>query len=189
MSKLSLKKVLQSTYKSKEMSENELKEHGYNYDRELSNINDRVYFNPNDDKLLISYRGTKNLINDIPTDLAILTGNLKNTSRHKQGQATYEKAKQKYNKDSVTLVGHSLGGSLASSIGGKNDNIITYNKGVGLIKSHDEKANEKAFRHVLDPVSALGSLKSNQTTIGNLNDNILHSHNTSMLDKVEPIFV
>jgi hypothetical protein len=95
---LNLEEVLQSTYKSKDQSAKVLKEHGYQYDNELSNINERVYYHPEDKKLLITSRGTTNWLNDLPTDFAILTGTLKNTSRYKHAEETYSNAKIKYNK-------------------------------------------------------------------------------------------
>ena len=68
---------------SKKQSANLLDKSGYEFDSALSNIQSRVYHNPKDNKFLVTFRGTKNRLNDIPTDLAILTGNLKNTQRYK----------------------------------------------------------------------------------------------------------
>lgn len=189
MNSLTLKKAIQSTYKSKKKSADELKENGYIYDSELSNINDRVYYHPQQDKVLVSYRGTHNLLRDIPTDLAILTGTLHKTKRFKEGKHTYEKAKEKYGTDHATLVGHSLGGSLASGIGGEKDEVYTFNKGAGLLGAHHTSKNEHAYRHVLDPVSLMSSQDSNQKSIGSITDNLFKSHDSSQLDSVKPIYV
>ena len=188
---LTLKKALQSTYKSKEKSEMDLKEHGYNFDKELSNINDRVYYNPKDDKLLVSYRGTHNWLNDISTDLAVLTGNLKNTDRYKHSKDTYDKAKTKYNKDSATVVGHSLGGSIASAVGSGKDEVYTYNKGVGLpiLGKTKHNPNENAYRHHTDVISGLSAVDGNQQSFGNISTNSLTAHSTDQLDKIGPIYV
>ena len=77
--KLLLKDALKASYKTKEEAEQTYNNHGYTFDKDLSNIHSRVYYHPDEKNLLISLRGTKNLLNDIPTDLAILTNNLKNT--------------------------------------------------------------------------------------------------------------
>ena len=186
MSKLLLSDALKASYKTKEDAEQTYKKHGYNFDKDLSNIHSRVYYHPNEKNLLISYRGTKNLLNDLPTDLAILTGNLNNTDRYKHSKDVLDKAKHKYN-TSATIIGHSLGGSLASSLGDDRDKIITFNKGAGLLtKPHEAKHNETAYRVNGDIVSSLSSYDHNQKTLKN---NTLH--NPHFLDNLDnhPIYV
>ena len=68
---LLLKDALKASYKTKEEAEQTYNNHGYNFDKDLSNIHSRVYYHQDEKNLLISLRGTKNLLNDIPTDLAI----------------------------------------------------------------------------------------------------------------------
>jgi hypothetical protein len=89
---------------SKKDSSNLLSKSGYQFDSQLSNIQSRVYHNPKNNKVLVTYRGTKNWLNDVPTDLAILVGGLKSTSRYKDSKKVYENAKKKYNNDSVTIM-------------------------------------------------------------------------------------
>jgi CRISPR/Cas system Type II protein with McrA/HNH and RuvC-like nuclease domain len=84
MGLLTLKDTLKSSYMSKKQSANLLDKSGYEFDDALSNIQSRVYHNPKDNKVLVTFRGTKNWLNDVPTDLAILTGNLKNTQRYER---------------------------------------------------------------------------------------------------------
>lgn len=182
-----LKNVLDSTYKSKSTSSDELKKSGYVFDNELSNINDRVYYRPDDKRLLISYRGTHNLLRDIPTDLSIFMNRLDKSKRYKEGKDTYNKAKEKYHTN-ATLVGHSLGGSLASEIAEADDRVYTYNKGIGHLM-HKVKPNETAYRHILDPVSILSIGDTNTKSIGNITDNIFTVHKTDQLDKIDDIFV
>jgi hypothetical protein len=103
---INLATALKSTYKTKNESEKTMNNFGYDFDRSLSNQSDRVYYNPYDNKLLITYRGTKNLINDIPADLSILTGQY-NTKRFTGAKDQYQKVKQKYNQTpDITLIGH-----------------------------------------------------------------------------------
>ena len=97
MTNPNLKNVLESTYKSKSTSSDELKKSGYIFDNELSNINDRVYYRPDDNRLLISYRGTHNLLRDIPTDLSIFMNRLDKSKRYKEGKETHRSLAAKFN--------------------------------------------------------------------------------------------
>jgi hypothetical protein len=179
---LQLKKVLDSTYRSKDKSEDYFKRNGYDFDRNLSNINDRVYYNKNKKDLLITFRGTKNWINDLPTDYAVLTGTLNKTERYKHSKNTYDNAKQKYHKNNATLVAHSLGASIASELGSNKDKIYTYNKGAGLFHKDLKKKHETSYRHLLDPISILSINDKKTKNIGSITDSILLSHNTSQLN-------
>ena len=100
----------------------------YVYDYELSNKEDAVYHNPKDNKLLIAYRGTANL-DDTKTDASLAFGELRNTKRYDRSIATYDNARSKYSGSKTTVVGHSLGGSLASAIGRDDDDVVSFNKG------------------------------------------------------------
>jgi hypothetical protein len=179
--KLLFKDALKASYKTKEEAEQTYKKHGYNFDKDLSNIHSRVYYQPDDKHLLVSYRGTHNLYNDIPTDLAILTGNLKNTDRYKHSKEVLDNAKKKYN-TSATIIGHSAGGSLASAVNSDDrDKIITFNKGAGLLtKPHEAKHNENSYRINGDIVSSLSKYDHNQKTLKN---NTLH--NPHFLDNLD----
>ena len=179
---INLATALKSTYKSKKESENEFANYGYEFDKSLSNISDRVYYNPNKNKLLITYRGTKNLINDIPADLSILTGRY-DAKRFTDAQKQYNKVKQKYFKtNDITLTGHSLGGTIASQIGhnDKHNKVYTFNKGAGsLFDSFKHKSeNEHNYRQAGDLISVLNI--GNSETLGFL-QNPLRAHNTDNL--------
>ena len=187
MGKLLLKDALKASYKTKEEAEQTYNNHGYNFDKDLSNIHSRVYFNPDDKHLLVSYRGTHNLINDITLDWEILTNNLKNTDRYKHSKEVLDnKAKDKY-KTSATIIGHSLGGSLASAVNSDDrDRIITFNKGAGLLhKSDQTKPNENAYRVNGDIESSLSSYDNNIKSLENTKHN---PHFLNNLDN-QPIYV
>ena len=138
----------------------------YIYDNELSNDETMVYYNPNENKLLIGFRGTSNL-DDVGTDASLAFGELRNTTRYDRSKSDYEKAKSKYNGSKTTLLGHSLGGSLASAIGKDDTEIITFNKGNSLIPSTATKTkpNEKSYRIKGDVVSIIPD--RNTKTINN----------------------
>jgi hypothetical protein len=179
---INLGTALKSTYKTKKESEKIFNDYGYAFDSELSNQSDRVYFNPYDNKLLITYRGTTNLLNDIPADLSILTGKF-DAERFTGAQKQYEAVKQKYYQTpDITLTGHSLGGTIASRIGHNdpNNQVITYNKGSGsLFDSFRHKPeNEHNYRQAGDLISVLDM--GNSKTLGFL-QNPLSAHNTNNL--------
>ena len=191
MSGLLLHDAINASYQSTDDARNILNKQGYKMDDELSNIEEKVYYNNNTGDLLIGYRGSVNLENDwLDTNIKLLNGDLENSERYKRSKDVYEKAKHKYNKDKVTLVGDSLGGSLASAVGNDNDNILTHNKGVS-IGNIGNKKNEKAYREKGDLISILNYGGSNTKTLNNglfgkLNP--LSAHNYKLL-KDKNIFV
>ena len=183
---LNLQTALKSSYLTKEQSSSLLSKNGYSFDPEISNNNTRVYYNPDENKTLLTIRGTKNL-NDIVTDFSVFLGttDLQNTKRFKDTEKIYNKAKEKYK--NLTIVGHSLGGSLANALPtDKNDRVFTYNKGVGLI-NHNTKANETALRTQTDIISFLSKNDKHTTNFGNFNLNLLETHSTDQLNKIRPI--
>lgn len=146
----SLHKVLQNSYHKKSKQSTSLANEGYVFDSDLSNHNQQVYYHPDKKKLLYSVSGTHNL-KDVGTDLYLAAGLLKKTNRYKEADTTYKKAREKYKPESSTVVGHSLGGSIASYVGKKEDKIITYNKGATIGQSN--RKNETSIRTRGDPVS------------------------------------
>lgn len=158
---MKLRVALRSSYKSKDLSEKDFKSSGFVLDRGLSNIESRVYYRQSDKKLLVVYRGTKNM-HDVSTDVAEMFGMIKHTSRYKSSKDILNRAKAKYGVN-ATILGHSLGGSLASAVNSdRRDTIVTYNKGQGF-GVNSTKSNEIALRHRGDIVSLLGSRKSKST--------------------------
>lgn len=186
---LTLSTALAGSYRSKNQSADMMAKDNYVFDKDLSNIQSRVYFNQDENKLLITYRGTKNWLNDIPTDFGILTGTLKDTDRYKSSKKVYDNAKAKYNGSELTVVGHSLGGSLASAVGEKGDKIVTYNKGAGIFEPFGKsKSNETSYRWAGDIISAMSFFNSNKHTLGSLKDP-LTAHNRDNLDTIKPIYL
>ena len=192
MSKLLLHDALEASYLSTNDARHKLDKQNYKMDNDLSNIEEKVYYNNKTKDVLIGYRGSVNFRNDwLGTDVKLLTGNIKNSERYKRSVDVYEKAKQKYHTDKVTLVGDSLGGSLASVVGSDKDKILTHNKGVSF--GITNKANEIAYREKGDLISILGYFGHNTKTLRNgyLNGgylNPLFAHNYRLL-KNKNIFV
>ena len=184
---LSLQKGLQASYLNPNEAKTYLTDDGYIYDDQLSTVNSKVYYNPQDKDLLIAYRGSKNIWNDwLTTDLAIPFGGIKSTDRYKESKVVYDQAKSKYNSSSPSVIGHSLGGSLASAVGGEDSNskIYTYNKGAGLFGTDTNiKPQEKAYRQGNDLVSYFSSFNTHKPiTLGHSFDPI-SAHNVNNLEK------
>lgn len=160
---------------------------GYVKDAILSNHNQSVFYNPRSNQLLYDIAGTHN-VRDALTDVNLFFGNLKGTDRYREARDIYKKAKQKYNVsgENISVVGHSLGGSLASAITEKERgvHVTTYNKGVGLgglLGTERNHAGEKAYRNPGDVISLLGSGKRGSTNTGRFDANPLEAHSSDNL--------
>ena len=75
---LDLHDVLKNSYSNKHRENM----NGYKLDKELSNHNQQVYYNPDHKKLVVSVAGTHNL-RDWGTDIFLGSGKLKDTNRYK----------------------------------------------------------------------------------------------------------
>ena len=134
---------------------NPFKNHGFKMDKLLSDHEVQVFHRPERKKLLITTKGTNPLnYKDIVTDSLLLTG--ARSRRYTKTQKVLEEAKKKHGYKRAVLVGHSLGGSLSSSLGKENDTIYTFNKGAGALFNHNthNKSNENAYRWNNDIVSS-----------------------------------
>ena len=186
MSGLLLYDALSASYLPTNEAKDALVKDGFIMDTDLSNVENKVYHNDKTGDLLIAYRGSKNLKNDwLDTNVKLLQNRLNETDRFKRSQDVYNKAKSKYHKDSAILVGDSLGGSLASSVGSNSDKIYTYNKGfAGIVGNKD---GEQSFRSRGDIISLLGKFSKNTKSLG-YDKNPLFAHNINNL-KNEKIFI
>lgn len=128
---------------------------GFVKDKDLSNKNQQVYFNPESNKLLMSVAGTHN-IKDVGTDFQLIGGQIKNTSRYREADKTLKNAKDKYDTN-ATVVGHSLGSSVASRIASKDDRVINYNP--AYIGGKD-RSNTTNIRNSGDIISVFGANSS-----------------------------
>ena len=166
--RLKLHKVLKLSYDNNEQHQQKMKKNGYAYDSMLSNKNEKVYYNPTQNKLLVSVAGTDKFSpQDIITDVYLGLGKLQDTSRYKHAHQTIRDAKKKYNVNNATLAGHSLGGSIVSYAGSKGDKIYTLDKGATI--GTKTRSRERAYRSAGDAVSALAANAKNMTTLGSNN--------------------
>jgi hypothetical protein len=168
MSEVNLYDVLKNSYSDKKKQMDGLKRNGYNYDSMLSNHNQQVYYNPNDRKLIVNVAGTHNL-SDWGTDAYLAAGKLKDTNRYKEANSIFKEAKKKYNPSNTNVVGHSLGGSIASYIAGNNDKVHTLNSGYTI--GQKTKKNREEYQVGGDIVSLFGSNQKHTHLIsGNYRD-------------------
>lgn len=172
--------ALKSSYGDKKSKE-KLSNAGYNYDSILSNHNQQVYYNPKENKLLYNVAGTHNL-KDWGTDVYLAMGKLKDTNRYKEARRVLDDAKKKYNNADTTITAHSLGASIGSYIGDKNDKKYLYNAGYTIgQKTRSNNGNTTNLRTLTDPVSLLSLGAKNQKTIAFGGFNPLLSHNLENL--------
>ena len=163
---------------------------GYARDDDLSSDKHQVYYNKDKNKLLFNVNGTQSA-SDWVTDAYLGAGHLKDTSRYQESKKILEKSKQKYNPSSTSVSGHSLGGSIAQNIAGKDDNIVTLDSGYTI----GQRTRGKSYRTAGDIVSLLGSTAKHMTTLKNPNWStgilpldILNSHNVDNI-KNKSIFI
>jgi hypothetical protein len=154
--------VIKSGYDGKDR----LKNSGYTKDKELSNGNKQVYFNPQTKDLIYNVTGTHNL-KDWGTNLYLATGNIKKTDRFKEAYQGLRQAKEKYKVDKVKVSGDSLGGAIAGYAASKSDIVNTLNKGATF--GQKVRSNENGFRVSGDVVSLLNSNSKHMKTLKNQN--------------------
>jgi len=165
---MDLHKVIKNSYAKKKDQKNAFKDKGYIYDEQLSNKNNAIYYNPETKKVMHSVKGTNPFsAKDLYTDAMLSMGMLKKTDRYKDSHKKLRQAKEKYGTDTADIVGHSLGGSISSYIGSKNDKVHTLDKGATFMQK--SRNNEKAYRTEGDAVSLLNKNSKNMTTIKNPN--------------------
>jgi len=164
---------------------------GYERDDSLSGTREQVYHNPTNNKTIVTHRGTQGLQDWITDAKFLFFPKLYMQSvRYKHAKEIQDKAEAKYGKENITTIGHSLGAKLASDLGGKSKEIITYNKPIipGEIFNQTKK-NETSIRTKLDPVSILGSTNSKIKQISTKTINPITAHNLDQLSSTKNEYV
>ena len=156
--------AIKSSYGNKK-AKNKILSEGYIKDKKLSSENQKVFYNPEDKKLLVNVAGSHNL-KDAFTDVNLAFGNLKNTSRYKEAKKVLEKAKKKYDGSDVTVTGHSLGGSIGAGITSKKEKFLGFDSGYTLgQQTRGYDGNHQHYRTAGDLVSILGSGAKDMQTL------------------------
>jgi len=191
LKRLTLHKALRIGYLRNETKQKKrLKSFGYRIDNELTTNEYLTAFNPQKNKVIFISNGTNPTnARDLYTDVfGIGLNRLENTSRYKEAEHAYEKAKQKYKETPVTIVGHSLGGAIGTNIVKPGDRAVVYNAANSPFTK--KKENVYSYRTAGDPFSAFDLQARTLANAASISQrlNPIQPHNLSNIaDK--PIFV
>jgi hypothetical protein len=178
-----VKDLIEASYSRTGDAEKIGKKYGLTLDKQLSNANQKVYYDKEKNPSVI-YRGSKNE-NDLMTDGLIAVGLEKYSTTFRDSKQLVEDVRKKYHNKPVTALGHSLGGSLAEYSGG--DKVVTINKGVGLSGIGKEISNNQTdIRSRNDIVSVLSNTQNGgrKITLKTNHINPLKEHSHKNLDKL-----
>jgi hypothetical protein len=160
----------------------------FQLDKSLSGQRAQVYHNPATGEAVVVHRGSQG-IHDWGNNLKYFLGfDLKNTDRGKFAAKVQKEAEAKYGAKNISTLGHSIGGKIASDVGGDSKEIITLNRAVAgrdLFKN-PIKENEYSIRSQLDPVSLLLPKDSKTLTIPSTSLNPLTEHSTEVVKRLDP---
>ena len=164
---------------------------GFQRDGSLSGQRVQVYNKPDTKQTIVVHRGTQGF-QDVLTDikLAFHPSLYMKSNRFQHAKAIQEQAENKYGKENVTTVGHSLGAKLAADVSGKSKEIITYNKPIIPQEIFKQtRKNETSIRTKMDPISILGSFNPNIKQVSTKTMNPITAHNTAQLGEIKNEFV
>lgn len=186
-----LKDLIQASYSRNTPAKEIGKKYGYVLDEDLSNAEQKVFLDKNKNPKIVFTGSRKGM--DALTDLAVLGGVAGLTPRFQNSSKLVDKVKQKYKNRPITAIGDSLGGTLAESVGGKVDKVITTSKGVGLFGIGKKiRSNQTDIRASNDVISLLRNTQSGgkkvviKGTKGIINP--FASHDFRNLDKINKTF-
>jgi len=162
-----------------------LKKFGYVLDRDLTNREHLVAFNPFDKKLLYVSNGTDfSNTNDVASDLLGILNVQKSTKRYEEEKNALLKAKEKYQPSKTTLASHSLGSQFTNTIASRSDDVYQYNP--FLMPNTNPRENIQNIRTKGDIVS-LFAPKENTINLNNGN-HLLKAHNLTNIQEL-PVYV
>ena len=157
---------------------------GYQIDKKLSGNRAQVYFNDENKKAVIVHRGTQGP-QDFITD-GLLSIGVK-TNRFTHAEKIQNKAIDKYGKENLLTMGHSLGGSLAEDVSKKGP-TITLNKPVLLQDIGKNIGNNQTdIKTSNDPVSFLRQYQKGNKAINipSNSNSLLTEHKTDTLGRID----
>ena len=161
----------------------------FDIDNDLSDQYVKVYrHNTMPDHAVVVHRGSADLT-DWYLDSKIARGkSIEDSARYKHSLEIQKKAEEKYGKDNVSTVGHSLGSYLSSKVGKDSKEVINLNKPVvpdNLLGKANEK--EHTIRSSGDIVSVGQRFRNdkNDRVIQATTSNPLTEHSTGILDRLD----
>ncbi len=134
---------------------------GYEFLPEYSNRHNQAYLHKENNRILFNVAGTHEM-GDWGTDIMLAAGRLKSTDRYHQSKELLDAAKREHGTN-ADIYGHSLGGSIAGYIAGKDDTVHTLDKGATF--GQQIRENEIAIRREGDLVSFLNSANPRMKTV------------------------
>jgi hypothetical protein len=158
---------------------------GFIIDKTLSGQRVQVYYNPNTNKAVVVHRGTADM-SDWKTDLSMTLG--VKGKRFSHAKKIQQQAEQKFGKENIITIGHSLGAKLAEQYG--SDEIITLNKPtlpLDILKNKKVKGNQTDIKTSRDPISILRGLQKGKKSkiIKSKTYNPLKEHSVNVLDRLD----
>ena len=152
---LPLEEGLDISYSPLEKTQKKLDPYGYKLDTDLSTKENKVFYNPYNNRVVYSVAGTNPYsARDLGTDayLAFLgQSGLKATNRYKEAESTLEKVRDKYKKSKKTLIAHSIGSQIINTFDKRpNENVKGFGTGSGLFSATHSG---EFYRTFYDPFS------------------------------------
>ena len=135
-------------------SKNKKDLNGYIFDRNLSDHNNQIYYNPTNKRLVHNINGSNSLHDWVDNAKLAVGYGFKESNRYITSHKKLRQAKEKYGVGTATVTGHSQSGFTAGMISGKNDKVLTLNKAATI--GQKVRNNERHFR-TKDMVSLLNS--------------------------------
>ena len=154
-----VKDLIQGSYMRNNGARDLGSKHGLKLDDSLSNAENKVYVDKKGNPT-IAYTGSRKISDWLVSNPMLALGLEKYSPRFRRSEKVLTAVRKKYNKP-IAVLGHSLGGAIASSVGKGNDKIITVDKGVGWGGVGKKLgSNETSIRTSNDIVSALSKFQT-----------------------------
>ena len=159
----------------------------FKVDPSLSDPEVKVFKNDKTGQVVVAHRGTYSA-GDVFLDSQYALGrDISGSRRYKHSADIQKKAEDKYGKENITTIGHSLGKKLAE-VGKDSHEIIGVNGATNIPDALKPTAdNEFSVRSAIDAVSGLSAPKSkNVLTIPSQSANLLTEHSSDILNRIDP---
>ena len=182
-----LNKLLNESYKNKDKTNANIDDR-YILDNELSTNKTKVYIDKNTNDIAMVNRGTSDF-RDVMSDAKLLFGY--KDARFNEPKEILNKVKQKYADKNIDVLGHSLGATVAETLGDDErvKNVITLNKPTtpkDLITKQKNVGKQYDIRSSKDVVSMLQPFQkdNNDIVIPSLSNNLYKEHKIDILDEL-----
>ena len=182
-----IRDLIQASYSKNTPARQIGTKYGLTLDDSLSNSQQKVYVD-NSGNPTVAFTGSRTAADWLITNPMLGLGLEKYSPRLRRSEKVLEDVRKKYNKAAL-LPGHSLGAAIAAGVGGKNDKIVTVDRGVGLGGiGRKVRSNTTDIRTSNDLVSALANTQNRTGKSIVIKDkgnfNFLKAHDYRLLDRL-----